>query len=158
MKRHAVFVPLPHPKLPAADWADCFQTLRQGNPVTARRAAELMLTSFPLWVRLLMRLRDGAVRPFGLMGRETVEATVPARARIGFFPVIDETNSEITLGLDDHHLDFRLVVTVENQADASQLISVTTLVHRKVTFGRVYMAAIAPFHRLIVRSSLNRLA
>ena len=126
--------------------------------MTARAAAERMLTEFPPWVRLLMRIRDSAVRPFGLKGAADVEASISAGSRIGSFPVIEETLSEVTLGFDDRHLDFRLVVTVAPEGSARQLVRITTLVHRKVTFGRFYIAAIAPFHRLIVQSSLKRLA
>ena len=54
-------VSLPHPLLPAADWADRFTLgLPVGN-LTAREAARLALEHPPGWVRRLMVLRNGVV-------------------------------------------------------------------------------------------------
>jgi hypothetical protein len=146
-------VRLPHPELPAADWADCFEIIRTGRPLTAREAAERSLSTFPLWIRILMRLRDGLVAPFGLKTTTSLNAD----RRVGFFPVLDENAGRIVLGLDDRHLDFRVVVETGIADARGQTIRLTTLVHRKARFGTVYLATITPFHRRIVASMLNRL-
>jgi hypothetical protein len=146
-------VRLPHPELPGADWADCFEIIRRGRPLTAREAAEQSLSAFPLWIRILMRLRDGLVAPFGLKTTTSLNAD----NRVGFFPILAEDSSRIVLGLDDRHLDFRLVVETGIAEAHGQTIRLTTLVHRKARFGTIYLATITPFHRMIVASMLNRL-
>jgi hypothetical protein len=83
---------------------------------------------------------------------------VEKRRRIGFFPVVSETPNRIVLGFDDWHLDFRVVVDVSALADDRQQVTATTLVRTHNRAGRVYLAAIMPFHRVIVRTLLARAA
>lgn len=110
----------------------------------------------PAWVRTLMRLRNLLVRPLGLKGDP--EAAAADMPRIGMFPVIGDSPNEIVLGLDDRHLDFRIVVQTENWGDDGTLIRMMTLVKRHNLSGRMYLLAIMPFHKLIVTTTLSRLA
>jgi hypothetical protein len=59
------------------------------------------------------------------------------------------------LGFDDRHLDFRIVIDVRQDRPSGQTLSVMTLVHRNNLFGRLYLAAVLPFHKLIVRRMLS---
>jgi hypothetical protein len=60
--------------------------------------------------------------------------------------------TEVLLGLDDRHLNFRVaVLTAEHQ-----VVALTTAVHFHNRAGRVYFAGIAPFHRAVVRALLRR--
>ena len=77
---------------------------------------------------------------------------------IGFFPIISQSSEQAVLGFDDTHLDFRIVVDVHQAGELAQRVSVTTLVRRKILLGKIYIAVITPFHRLIVRTMLARLA
>jgi hypothetical protein len=153
---HAVPVTLPHPALPLADWADCYELLVTGQATTAISAAKRALGDFPAWVRALMWLRNAIVSPFGLKGSG---AGPDNRAgMIGFFPIISQSSEQAVLGFDDTHLDFRIVVDVRQGGELAQRISVTTLVRRKILLGKIYIAVITPFHRLIVKTMLARLA
>ncbi|MGV1791477.1 DUF2867 domain-containing protein [Rhizobium sp. A37_96] len=143
---------MPHPALPDADWADCFELQIPTSDLTAGAAARSMLTRFPLWVRLLLRLRDAATGPFGLRSSSGHQAD--GLEKIGFFPVVSKSDSQIVLGFDDRHLDFRVVIDVRNDEQGRRLVDTTTLVRRKILLGRIYIALIAPFHRLIVATML----
>lgn len=145
-------VSLPHPVLPSADWADRFTLgLPHGN-MTARDVARQAFENPPGWVRRLLRLRNALVAPFGLKGAaETVTTT---ETEIGGFPVISSSADRVVLGFDDRHLDFRIVIDVRQDRPSGQTLSVMTLVHRNNLFGRLYLAAVMPFHKLIVRSML----
>jgi hypothetical protein len=88
-----------------------------------------------------MALRDSLVAPFGLK---------PAPR--GGFPLIAESPERVVMGFDDRHLDFRIVVTV-----AGGIATLTTIVRRRNALGRLYLAAIMPFHRLIAASAAARL-
>lgn len=134
---------LHHLKRPG-DFMDCYTVACTTTP---REAAERIAT-FPAWVECLMQLRGVLVAPFGLMneGPETGD-------RIGPFPVTSETEEELIAGFDDKHLDFRLAI----RAEAGQ-VSLATWVHPHNWGGRAYLAAIMPFHILIARNALSRLA
>jgi cysteine synthase len=59
------------------------------------------------------------------------------------------------LGFDDKHLDFRVSVTVAPAGTAGTLVTVSTVVKTNNLPGRTYLAAIMPFHRIIVRHLLE---
>lgn len=61
------------------------------------------------------------------------------------------------LGFDDRHLDFRIVVDLEEQ-ECRQLVSVTTLVRRKNLFGRLYLLPSDRFTAVSCRRPCGRSA
>ncbi|HEV7308612.1 DUF2867 domain-containing protein [Ensifer sp.] len=151
MKPRAVAVPLPNRHLPNADWADRFELALDGKGMTAAEAAELSLGRSPRWVRNLLRLRNGAVSIIGL------KTAAPGPGRLGLvgaFPVLERSDDEVVLGLDDKHLDFRIVVDVRAGSAVNQIVGVTTLIRRHNALGRVYLAAVMPFHKMIVPTLL----
>ena len=152
----SVPVSLPHPALPEADWADCYILPVAGGGLTAAMAAERTIGHFPFWVDGLLLLRNIAVLPFGLKGARAT--TAKDQAFIGIFPVLFQSDEQLVLGFDDTHLDFRIVVELREAGEAGQLASVTTLVRRKILLGKLYIAMVTPFHRLIVKSQLSKLA
>lgn len=151
-----VNVKLPQPALPAANWADCCAVEVRARGLTAREAASLAIGYFPAWVRLLLRIRDVAAAGLGL--KTTKYYQNGSVATIGMFPIINQSDDQIVLGFDDRHLDFRIVIDVVRLGDDRQRVSAATLVYRKVLLGRIYIALITPFHKLIVASMLANLA
>ena len=149
-------VSLPHPLLPAADWADRFTLGLPVDNLTAREAARLALENPPGWVRRLMALRNALVAPFGLKG--AAEELRTSEVEIGGFPVVSASDDRVVLGFNDRHLDFRIVIDVMADRPRGQTLSVMTLVHRNNLFGRLYLAAVMPFHKLIVRTALTGVA
>ncbi|URK86860.1 DUF2867 domain-containing protein [Rhizobium sp. RCAM05350] len=128
-----------------------------GQSTTAISAAKRALGDFPAWVRALMWLRNAVVSPFGLKG--SGHQPGGKAEMIGFFPVISRSSEQAVLGLDDAHLDFRIVIDVlpgrrtgaEGQRDDAGA-------PQRSLLGKIYIAVITPFHRLIVRTMLARLA
>jgi hypothetical protein len=154
MKAFAVETSGVHGLLAGAQFADSFAIV-VGDALTARQAAEKMFNRRRGWQTALLKMRDAAVKPFGL---RTTDAKPRAGARmIGIFPVISETPERVVAGFDDKHLDFRVIVDVFADALGTRVV-VTTLVLKHNLLGHVYLAAIMPFHRMIVRSMLNGLA
>jgi hypothetical protein len=142
--------------LAGAQFGDAFSVTVDGAALDARRAAEQMLGRSPRWIRTLMALRDCLVTPFGLRTSTSPPARPHADA-IGIFPVLSDTPNRLVAGFDDSHLDFRVVVDVISSGNG-QRVTATTLVLTHNWLGRVYLAIILPFHRLVVRAMLQQVA
>lgn len=140
--------------LPGAQFADTFHIATDDATLNARQAAERMFNRQPQWIAALMRLRNAIVAPFGLKTPAHTK-TITANS-IGIFPVITETPERVVAGFDDKHLDFRVIVDVSGTAPKRQ-VTATTLVKTHNLFGRVYLAVIMPFHRIIVPAMLRQI-
>lgn len=146
---------LPDPALPYADWADAFEITSHDDALSMTQIAERTVGSSPLWVRQLMWIRNLIVAPFGLKSGNANKLSAGIKT-VGIFPILSEAPNRLVLGLDDKHLNFRLVISREHDG-SHQRIRATTLVQRHSLFGKVYIALITPFHRAIVASSLKSL-
>jgi len=91
----------------------------------------------------VLALRDRVVAPFGLL---------PAhQGDVLLFPIMELERDRVVCGLDDRHLDFRVVVTV-----ADDIACCTTVVRRHGTLGAVYFGIVGPFHRRLVVHLMRR--
>lgn len=131
-----------HDRCDASDFLDCYYVPSNLPP---RMAAEI-ITDFPGWAQLLLRLRGIVTAPFGLLND-----IADAPDKVGIFPVECENKVEVIAGFNDKHLDFR--VSVMSQAGR---VFLATWVHPHNFGGKVYLTAIMPFHKLIVRNALAR--
>ncbi|TBN19986.1 DUF2867 domain-containing protein [Agrobacterium cavarae] len=135
--------------LPGADWRDCFEGKVDDMRPHSLDVARRLLDHPPAWISGLMALRNTIVAVFGL---KTV--ALAAGESAGGFPVISSSPERTVLGFDDRHLDFRIVVDLEERTGGT-LVRVTTLVRRKNLFGRMYLLAVGPFHRRIVPATMR---
>eukprot|EP00439_Symbiodinium_sp_Y106_P089257 s1_g1793.t1 len=111
----------------------------------------------------LVQLRNLIVKPLGLKTSDDVEAEPPATTgeapevgdRIGFFKIYRISEHEIILGEDDVHQDFR--VSLYRQVEAPSKLYAATCCQRHNLFGYAYLAAILPFHKMIVKGMLDGL-
>lgn len=141
--------------LGGAQFIDAYSIAVNDARIDARRAAEKMIARGPRWIDALLALRNCLVAPFGL---KTGAPTGTGRPdSIGIFPVVSETPERLVAGFNDSHLDFRVVVDVVG-ADSGRRVIATTLVLTHNLLGRVYLAIILPFHRLIVPAMLRQVA
>jgi hypothetical protein len=141
--------------LAGAQFADAFSIVVDDATLDARHAAERMMGRSPRWVETLVFLRNALVAPFGL--KTSGMSKVAPREMIGIFPVLDEAPDRLVAGFDDRHLDFRVVVDVATSGERRQ-VTATTLVLTHNLLGRIYLAIILPFHRLIVPAMLRQVA
>ncbi|CAN7503237.1 DUF2867 domain-containing protein [Aminobacter sp. LjRoot7] len=149
---------LPNAKqiLPGASFTDRFAVVVHGQRLDVGAAAERVFRHRPSWIGALMALRNLLVRPFGLKTRD--EDLAPELERKGMFPVLSQSQSQMVLGLDDLHLDFRLLVELKELGGGRQEVSATTLVKPHNWLGRTYLAIVLPFHKIIVPAMLARVA
>ena len=124
------------------DFIDCYSVESDLSP---RIAAEI-ITDFPGWARFLLKIRAFVTAPFGLSNDGP-----PAPDKVGVFPVETESKSELVVGFNDKHLDFRVsVISHEGR------VFLATWVHTNNIGGLIYLKAILPFHILISRNALAR--
>ena len=140
--------------LSGALFCDAFSVTVADPTLDARGAAERMFARQPRWITILMNLRDRIVTFAGLKTAD--HARQSATNLVGFFPVISETPDRIIAGLNDSHLDFRIVIDVTGTTQ--RRVTATTIVLTHNALGRVYLAIIKPFHRVIVRTLLKQVA
>lgn len=126
------------------DFLECYSTESSLSP----REAALKGLALPGWAKALLALRNTIVRPFGLK----TEADKGTES-IGLFPIHKDDGHEFVLGLDDKHLDFRIGVIRDGTR-----IFLSTWVHPHNRWGRFYLAIVMPFHVLISRSVVARMA
>ncbi len=107
-----------------------------------------MITDFPRWARLLLKIRRWVTIPFGLSNDGPA-----ARDKVGIFPVEVETRDELIAGFNDRHLNFRVSVISQKGR-----VYLATWVHPHNFGGRLYLAMIMPFHIMISRNALRRVA
>ncbi len=131
-------------RVAAADFIDCYSVPATLSP----RQAATVSTEFPSWAQYLLVIRRWVTTPFGLKNDEAQAAD-----NIGIFPVETENARELIAGFDDKHLDFRISVVSD-----SGHVYLSTWVHPHNFGGRLYLATIMPFHVLIVRDALARVA
>jgi hypothetical protein len=141
--------------LPGADFADAWRLdgLAAADALTLAGRA---FGSSPKWIEALLVLRNLLVAPFGLKTGRTADPS--AGPFIGIFPIISQRPDRVVMGLDDHHLDFRVVVEIAPSAGRTVAATATTYVRTHNFGGRLYMMVIKPFHRVIVRSMLSNAA
>lgn len=99
-------------------------------------------------VTTIFRLRRILTTPFGLSNDGP-----SAEDKVGAFPVELDTENEFVAGFDDKHLNFRVSVISQ-----SGCVYLGTWVHTNNLGGRAYLFAILPFHVLIARNALKRVA
>jgi hypothetical protein len=139
--------------LPGSGFADAFAVMIPRGGIDAREVAALAFSKLPDWAGWLLKIRNAAMRPFGLKTEEIGQG----------LPVLRENAEQVVVGLNDDHLDFRTQFrtdTIRLGADGPDLclITLTTVVRAHNRLGRAYLAIVMPFHRLIVRSLLKRIA
>jgi Protein of unknown function (DUF2867) len=133
--------------LPDVDFTDAY-SIQVAEPLDALEAARRMVGRRPRWVDGLLVLRNFAVAPFGLK-----RGASAGSERIGIFPVVSASPDRVVMGFDDAHLDFRVVVEVAPEG-RGQRVTATTFVRTRNRLGRLYLAAVKPFHRVIVPAML----
>jgi len=127
------------------DYCDSYRLIKLTNDSPEKIAMEIF--KMPKWVNWLMNIRNSMVRIFGLKTDKDVK-----EGQI-YFTVIEQNENEIVMGETDKHLDFRTSVLVDR---ANSFIYLTTIVHFNNFWGRLYFLPVKSFHKLIVKSTLNR--
>jgi Protein of unknown function (DUF2867) len=144
-----------------ADFRDSYRA-PLGRPEL--RIVEIFLARFghtPLWMKLLLIVRNAAARLVGLevptvgeIMKPTVKSEYSVGGKIGPWPVFFIGDNEIVAGRNNKHMDFRLSVLKAMDGDATSVV-VSTICTVHNVFGKIYLFFIVPFHRRGVRSLIS---
>lgn len=134
-------------------FADCF-VIKTDKIISAERAAIIAIENGPKWVTPLMALRNLIVAPFGIKTSAPLDKNQKA---IGMFPIVHKSDDKLVLGFDDKHLNFRIVIEVEN-IHSNTFVYSSTYVQTHNILGKAYLFMVKPFHKLIVAQSLSLVA
>ena len=158
-------VPMPSnsvlaPLYAGADLLDAFAIqLPAGASDDLEVLARAALERQAWWIRALTRVRDVVMATVAVKSSIAVGLAAAARGPvIGFFPVLSKSATELVVGADDWHLDFRVTIQLRADAANGRELVAGTVVHCHNRLGRIYLTTIAPFHRVIVRASLEQAA
>jgi Protein of unknown function (DUF2867) len=115
----------------------------------------------PIWMKLLLIVRNTAARACGLETPTVGEIMSPAvksayrvGEKIGPWPIFFIADNEIVAGRNNKHLDFRLSVLKAKDGDTTSVV-VSTVCSVHNLFGKIYLFFIVPFHRTGVRSLMS---
>jgi len=109
------------------------------------------------WIRALLRVRDVVMVTVSVKSSHAVGLAGAAHGPvIGFFPLLSKSVTELVVGADDQQLDFRVTIQLRADAANGRELLAGTVVHCHNRLGRIYLATIAPFHRVIMRANLER--
>jgi hypothetical protein len=145
--------------LPKAVFSDAYRLIIDEAQVDALTAARRVMGRTPAWIRGLMSLRNRITALFGLKpARLALQERQDKFAVVESFPVICHAPERVVLGFDDKHLDFRIIIDVASIGTLRSQITTTTLVCPHNLLGRIYLAFVLPFHRVIVPVMLAKAA
>lgn len=134
-----------------ADYCDTFQARIYGRKeMTPDELLKLTFTRSVWWVDMLMKIRNAVVKPFGLKTGNFEEHLLDM--------IQCRSDNEIIIGMDDSHLSFYVSLFCMPKENDAQTLSLTTVVRYNNLFGRIYFFFISPFHRMIVKNSLDNVA
>ena len=147
----------------SANLADAYSIeLPSGASTNPELLARFIFSHQAPWISSLISVRDAIVGRFGLKtAKQLISLGAESKTgRVGIFKIYGTCPTEIVLGEDDKHLDFRLSVLCSNQPSpgGKRQLTLSTVVHCHNGLGRLYVLVIAPFHRLVVQSSLRSAA
>ena len=163
IKAHAVPVPSDSVLAPRYVGADLLDAFAINLPAGANDDLEaLARAGFERpagWIRALTRVRDAVMATVGVKSSRAIGAAAAARGLvIGYFPLLSKSAEELVVGEDDRHLDFRVGILLRAGAAGGRELVVVTVVHCHNLLGRMYLAVITPFHRVIARANLEQAA
>ncbi len=134
--------------LPGLQYQDCHSVVLTDPAFNAAGVVALLPTLTPAWAQSLLALRNRLTAPLGL-----------ARVTMRQFPTLAVAPHQALLGLDDRHLDFRILLSSTPLPDqTAHRLTLRTLIRFHNAWGRAYLTAVLPFHRLILRRLLQDLA
>jgi hypothetical protein len=134
-----------------ADFQDCYRAPLARIELGIVDIFFAVFGHHPLWIKLLLIIRNAVARRAGLEAPTVAEIMRPAvnsgyrvGDKIGPWPIFAISDSEIIAGRNNRHMDFRVSVLRDV---GGQSVTVSTICNVHNSYGRLYLWSIVPFHR-----------
>jgi len=147
------------------DYSDSYKSVLDDaqNNINSIDVGKAFFSSTPKWIGSLFKFRNLLASLFKLKTGEKVENQKEViqyfkgkvGERIGLFQVFERSASELILGEDDRHLNFRVSLLLGQEHNGLRDLTISTTVSFNNWFGKVYFVPVKPFHKLIVPSMLK---
>lgn len=151
------------------DYRDSFaaEFKPQKSNLTSAELGKAFFTSAPTWVAQLFAFRNKIAKVFGLKVGEDLQEQdrqqlldnfrCEVGEQVGLFKVFAKTDSEVILGEDDKHLNFRISLLAEPLTidPKKKKLTISTTVKFNNWLGRLYFLPVKPFHSIIVPKMLR---
>jgi len=145
------------------DFADFYMVKFPNVPLnTVDHLGRIFLSYEPLFLRILLRIRDVLVQPFGLKTGD--KHSLPSvlyyekGSVLVYFHVWQRDDNTIVLEEKDKHLNFRVIFMIEKNEAANELsFKASTLVHFNNIWGKLYFLPVRPVHEIIMKSTVKQL-
>ncbi len=132
------------------------QTIMLSKSISPLEAWALITSKSPAILKFAFKTRDIISNMFGVKSISGFKTSVPKTVKIGdkldFFLVEHVDENTLSLTERDKHLDTMTCITT---TPTSLTITSSVIIHN--FFGKIYMLPVAPAHKIIVRSMLNRI-
>ena len=146
-------------KIAQSDYADAYlfelETAKQFDAVELQQK---MWSKQPALVEKLKQIRDRLVKPFGLQGSGQSAEELLLKGEHQEQQNDVEKTDEMMIDKDDKHLKFFVsikIIKIPN--NLAKKVVVTTTVQYHNLFGKIYFAAIRPFHGLVIKMTMKDL-
>jgi hypothetical protein len=135
--------------LSQVDFNDTFSVTNHKNNL--HEISKLIFNNPPQWISWLFNLRNKLVKIVGLKTEipHDYNTHFCVGGYIGFFRIFSISDTQLVLGADDSHLNFRAIILKTNETAYN--VKVVTLVQYNNSLGRFYMHLIKPFHVIVVK-------
>ena len=137
----------------APDYADVFSGDLAYPEKSARDLLRQSIETTPKWFHAAFALRNAGARLFGLKTSLENRPEGPAVNFLDAMPIIEETDRIYSSGLADKHLDF--MITVEKSEGPK--VSITTQIWFNRSLGKLYLIAVLPVHKAILKHYIRKL-
>ena len=134
------------------NYSNAYRVKLQNLELSIEKNHNNVFSHVPNWIMKLMAFRNKMVSIFGLKTDAVLndKKSLKVGEKFGIFKIYSIQEDEIIAGEDDKYLNFRVSILKQDE----ELI-ISTFVHYNNLFGKVYMALITPFHKLVVKAMMK---
>ncbi|WP_347332906.1 DUF2867 domain-containing protein [Marinimicrobium locisalis] len=139
-----------------AFYRDSFRVRVRKEALGARQVYHSIFAHLPISVQLALKARNSVVKLVGFSASNTSMSIgleeIQAGQNAGFLTIEAASDVEVVCTAYEKNMDMWLSVLKLSD----QEFAISTLVNMKTGAGKVYMAFIKPFHKLVAQHSINQ--
>jgi len=137
-------------------YRDSFQVSVRHNGLNAKDVYHRIFGYLPKSIQLALKIRNAVVKMFGFSASSTEMSLslneIDEGRKAGFLNIELVTDAEVVCGAYEHNMDMWLSVLKTSDHE----FAVSTLVNLKTKSGKIYMAMIKPFHKVVAKYCINQ--